>query len=379
MRRIFLLSLLALGLIALPSGLAATTEVSITSTGFHPNAITIPAGDALTWSNGDTARHQVVANDGSFSSPVLASKQSYSHTFKAGGSFAYHDGLHPSLRGSVAVIPVRTVWITSNGFVPLTMSIRTGQTVTWVNKTNANKQVTADDASFASPVLAAGARYSHTFSTAGTFGYHDGLQPALKGTVVVTAPPVGESITLESNVDVVTYSGSLLLSGAASNGTAGEKVAITANPASAGMKAAKSVLTTTTAANGSFSATVHPVVHTVYVASTGKSTSDPLSIDVRPRLRLARLGRTHAVATAFAARSFLHHYVLLQRFRSRSGVWATIARVRFTRVTSGASPTVMSGAVFRLHVRHGLRLRVFMPFGQARPGYVSGSSNAIRS
>jgi plastocyanin len=379
MRRIFLLSLLAIGLIALPSGLAATTDVSITSTGFKPNAVTIPAGDALTWTNNDTARHQVVANDGSFSSPVLASKQSYSHVFKTGGSFAYHDGLHPTLRGSVAVIPVRTVWITSNGFLPPTMSIRTGQTVTWVNKTSANQQVTADDAAFASPVLAAGARYSHTFSTAGTFGYHDGLQPALKGTVIVAAPPAGESITLDGSADVVTYSGSLLLTGTVANGTAGEKVTITSNPQNAGTKTTKSVLTTTTAANGSFSATVHPLVHTVYVAATAKSSSDPLSIDVRPRLRLARLGRTHAMVTAFAARSFLHKYVLLQRLRSRSGVWTTIARVRFTRVTNGTSPTVMSGAVFRLHMRHGLRLRVLMPFGQARPGYVSGTSNAIRS
>jgi len=379
MRRIFLLSLLAVGLIALPSTLAATSDVSITSTGFHPSAVTIPAGDALTWTNNDTLRHQVVANDGSFSSPVLASKQSYSHTFKTGGSFAYHDGLHPALRGSVTVIPVRTVWITSNGFVPSVMSIRTGQAVTWVNKTNANQQVIADDASFASLVLAPGAKYSHTFSTAGTFGYHDGLQPTLKGTVVVTAPPPGESITLDSNVDVVTYNGSVLLGGTVTNGTAGEKVAITANPQNAGTKTSKSVLTTTTAANGSFSMTVHPLVHTVYVAATAKSTSDLLSIDVRPRLRLARLGRTHAIVTALAARSFFHKYALLQRYRSSRGVWTTIARVRFTRVTNGTSPTVMSGAVFRLHVRHGLRLRVFMPFGQTRPGYVSGTSNAIRS
>jgi plastocyanin len=379
MRRLFLLTMLAIGLIALPSGLAATADVSITSTGFKPSAVTIPAGDALTWTNTDTARHQVVANNGSFSSPVLASKQSYTHIFKAGGSFAYHDGLHPSLRGSVAVIPVRTVWITSNGFVPPTMSIRTGQTVTWVNKTSANQQVIADDAAFTSLVLAPGARYSHTFSTAGTFGYHDGLQPTLKGTIVVAAPPAGESITLDSSADVVTYSGSLLLTGTVSNGTAGEKVTITSNPQSAGTKTAKSVLTTTAAANGSFSATVHPLVHTVYVAATAKSSSDPVSVDVRPRLRLARLGRTHAMVTAFAARGFLHKYVLLQRLRSRSGVWSTIARVRFTRVSSGASPTVMSGAVFRLRMRHGLRLRVFMPFGQTRPGYVSGTSNSIRS
>jgi plastocyanin len=141
MRRILMLLTLAVGLVALPSTLAATTSVSITSKSFTPSVVTIPAGETLTWTNNDTARHQVVANDGSFSSPVLAAKQSYSHTFRTGGSFGYHDGLHPTLRGSVTVIQQRTVWITSSGFVPPTMSIRTGQAVTWVNKTNANQQV----------------------------------------------------------------------------------------------------------------------------------------------------------------------------------------------------------------------------------------------
>jgi plastocyanin len=378
MRRLLLLLLVVPTLaVASSTGAATSTAVSITSTGFHPATVTVPAGDSVTWTNNDTSRHQVVANDGSFSSPVLSAKQSFSHTFRSGGTFNYHDGLHPALRGSVAVIPVRTIWITANGFEPPTLSIMTGQSVTWVNKTTSNQQVVADDGSFMSPVLARGASFSHTFPTAGTFGFHDGLQPSLKGTVIVSAPTPGEAITLSSSRSTVTYGSGLMLSGRVANGTSGEKVTVTAHPQ--GLKTTQSTLTTTTGSDGSFSVKVQPLIHTVYVASTGKATSDPLTINVRPRLRLSHFDRNRGIVRVAAARSFMHRFVLLQVFRQRAAVWASLRRVRLTTAIGGASPTVITRAVFRFRVRHGLRVRVFMPFSQAQPGYVSGASNAIRS
>jgi hypothetical protein len=39
----------------------------------------------------------------------------------------------------------------------------------------------------------------------------------------------------------------------------------------------------------------------------------------------------------------------------------------------------MTSGVLRLHVRHKLRLRAWLPAGQAAPGYVSGLSNIVRS
>jgi plastocyanin len=379
MRRLLLLLFVVPALaVAASSGSAATsTTVSITAKGFNPSTVLVAAGDSVAWTNNDTLRHQVVSNTGAFSSPILASKQTYGHTFRTGGTFAYHDGLHPSLHGTVTVIPQRTVWITSDGFRPTTLAIRTGQSVTWVNKTTANQQVTADDASFASPVLAAGARFTHTFAAAGTIGYHDALQPTMKGTVVVTSPAPGESISLDSNKTVVTYGNSVVLNGSVTNGTAGENVTITAHPQ--GVKAAQSVQSTTTGADGSFSATVQPLSHTVYVASTGKSTSDPLAVNVRPLIRFRRIGRSTELVHVIAARSFFHRYVFVQRWRSRPGVWSSIARVRLTSVHTGVSPTVTTSRTFRLRIRHGLRLRVRMTLSQTVPGYISGVSNAIRS
>jgi hypothetical protein len=54
-------------------------------------------------------------------------------------------------------------------------------------------------------------------------------------------------------------------------------------------------------------------------------------------------------------------------------------RVRLTRSTPGISPTIVTAASFRLHVRRGMRLRVLMPAGQRVPGYVSGVSNVARA
>src|SRR5207248_8386769 len=153
-----------------------------------------------------------------------------SHAFRTGGTFGYHDGLHPALRARVAVVPPRTVWIMGDGFLPSTIVIRTGQAVTWVNRTSASQQVIADDASFTSSVLPRGGSFSHTFASAGTFGYRDGIQPTLKGNVVVQAAPAAETLTLTSNRTVVTYGGSVRLSGTVTNGTAGEKVTVTPHP-----------------------------------------------------------------------------------------------------------------------------------------------------
>jgi len=100
---------------------------------------------------------------------------------------------------------------------------------------------------------------------------------------------------------------------------------------------------------------------------------------VRPRLRLGHVGRTRGVVAVTAARSFRHKSVLLQVFRPRTGVWVDLRRVRLTVAIPRTTPTVTTKAVFRLRVRHGLRLRVRMPLSQTLPGYVSAASNAIRS
>ena len=103
MRKLALI-LTAVAALAAPSlANAATKGINIYSTGFSPKSVTITEGDTVTWTNRDTANHQVLASRGQFVSPILAKGKSYSFTFRAAGTYHYSDELHPKLTGTINV------------------------------------------------------------------------------------------------------------------------------------------------------------------------------------------------------------------------------------------------------------------------------------
>lgn len=63
----------------------------------------------------------------------------------------------------------------TSGFVPLTMSVKKGTAVTWVNRDLTDHQVKG--ANFDSGKLAADATYTYTFNTVGSFKYADPIYP----------------------------------------------------------------------------------------------------------------------------------------------------------------------------------------------------------
>jgi plastocyanin len=85
------------------AGLAANKTVNITSTAFKPKTVTMNGGDTVTWKNVDTVRHQVVANNGAFASGSIAPNRIYAKRLDTPGTYAYHDALHPTLKGTVKV------------------------------------------------------------------------------------------------------------------------------------------------------------------------------------------------------------------------------------------------------------------------------------
>jgi len=85
------------------AGAAATITVQIRSTGFSPSTITINHDDKVTWHNADKVNHQVVANDGSFASPIIPPGHSWTFTFTRAGVFRYHDALGSKLTGRITV------------------------------------------------------------------------------------------------------------------------------------------------------------------------------------------------------------------------------------------------------------------------------------
>jgi plastocyanin len=104
MKRLLGTTFAVAAVLAVAPALSATKTVDITQAGFTPTKVTIDYGDTVTWTNKDTANHQVLADQGAFpTSPVLQPNQTYSYTFTKSGSFGYRDALNTRRRGTVTV------------------------------------------------------------------------------------------------------------------------------------------------------------------------------------------------------------------------------------------------------------------------------------
>ncbi|MEN3311281.1 MAG: trimeric autotransporter adhesin [Actinomycetota bacterium] len=198
-------------------------------------------------------------------------------------------------------------------------------------------------------------------------------------TSAIVAAKNPKSIALDVGQSTVVYGGSVTLSGSVANGQAGESVTIVEHrlPSIGGLQT-QSVATVQTAADGAFSLAVRPLIHTLYTASTGQTSSNAVSVQVRPRVQLTRVAPHRFMARVVAARSFVGKYGVLQRWSLKRQQWMSLRRVFFTRVLSGTSPTIVSRTVFRARLG-GARIRMFIPLSQAVPGYITGFSNTKRA
>jgi plastocyanin len=103
MRRLAVGVAVVAGLAAVAVAGAATVSVAIVRDGFRPAARTVQAGDTVTWTNRDTVSHQVVADNGTFASPVMPPGTRWSFVFRDAGTFRYRDALRPAERGRIVV------------------------------------------------------------------------------------------------------------------------------------------------------------------------------------------------------------------------------------------------------------------------------------
>lgn len=70
-------------------------------------------------------------------------------------------------------------------FAPGSLTVAKGTVVTFTNNDNTSHTATADDGSFDTGTIAAGASATITFKTAGTFAYHCTFHSGMTGTIVV--------------------------------------------------------------------------------------------------------------------------------------------------------------------------------------------------
>jgi YVTN family beta-propeller protein len=70
-------------------------------------------------------------------------------------------------------------------FVPATITISAGQSITWTNADPVNHTTTSDDKAWDSGDLSPNATFTTSFSQPGTYAYHCTIHPFIRGTVVV--------------------------------------------------------------------------------------------------------------------------------------------------------------------------------------------------
>jgi plastocyanin len=267
-----------------------------------------------------------------------------------------------------------TVNVKRTGFAPATVTINANDAVTWKNTDTINHQVVANGGSFASPILGAGKTYTRTFREGGTFRYHDGLHPSLRGTVVVKGPP--PQVTLATSSAAVKYGTPVTLSGTVSNKKSGETVTLVQLPT--GQTTKQVLATLQTGTNGVFSFTVTPQINTQYQAQWRNLSESSVTVQVAPLIKLpfaSRSGYFHFYVTA--GRSFAGRHVFLQRF-TLAHTWVNVRQLQL----GSKSGRLMALRWVRSLVPRGRwSIRIFMPGTEVGDGYLetaSGTQPVVR-
>jgi plastocyanin len=117
-----------------------TVPVDITKTGFSSGNLTVQVGDSVTWTNKDTANHQVVCTTCPFNSPVLAANATFSYPFAKKGKFSIVDPLNKNKKMTVNVAAAAAA--VSVAASPRTLNYGAATTVSGtISTTQANQKV----------------------------------------------------------------------------------------------------------------------------------------------------------------------------------------------------------------------------------------------
>jgi plastocyanin len=262
-----------------------------------------------------------------------------------------------------AAAATKTINVFGSGFSPKTATVTEGDTVTWVNRDNANHQVLADHGQFVSAILRPKQSFSFTFRAAGTYTYADELHSALKGSITVKGLP--PTLTLTASAPIVVFGTQVTLTGIVSSHQPGESVTIYYQPYPQPNPILRATLLTTT--GGVFSFLVEPQILTSYEAAWKGAFATPTAVEVVPKLSLGR--NNGWILHASGGRSFAGRAVQFQRLNAATGQWVTLSKVLLNAKSSAR-------VLVRLPkgVNH---LRLTMSVNQAGAGFLGAISTTV--
>jgi plastocyanin len=81
------------------------STVTVAGLEFAPATLNVAVGTKVTWKWSGSVPHNVVANDGSFTSGEIANEETFEHTFATAGTFGYVCEIHKStgMTGTIVV------------------------------------------------------------------------------------------------------------------------------------------------------------------------------------------------------------------------------------------------------------------------------------
>ncbi len=110
------------------SAFAATTNVSITSTGFVPESISITVGDTVVWTNNDTTDHTATDDELTWDTDIIDPALTGSQVFNTAGTYTYSDTIDPTLTGTLIVKAATSVTSSSTTSTSTTSTTKTSTT-----------------------------------------------------------------------------------------------------------------------------------------------------------------------------------------------------------------------------------------------------------
>lgn len=78
-------------------------DISILKNSFEPSILNVKVGDTVSWVNNEVYGHDIISDSDLFKSSKLANGEKFSYTFTKEGTYAYHCGIHPFMKGSIIV------------------------------------------------------------------------------------------------------------------------------------------------------------------------------------------------------------------------------------------------------------------------------------
>jgi hypothetical protein len=211
------------------------------------------------------------------------------------------------------------------------------------------------------------------FGSAPTTAKIGAVQDQLNRLVVAS-----QQVTIAARPSVVRWGSPTRLFGSTAGGRGDELVSIEMKECGVPGAAFREVGTFHTSAGGAWSTEWGLRTTTTFRAKWGGDTSAEVTVRQRPYVQLShRFGRRFDVFVRALA-SFWRREVLIQRFDRRLGGWVKVRSVLLTE-SAGTGTTVATSATFQASIPKRTLVRAVFPRSQARPCYLAGYSNLLRT